>query len=383
MCEIVIESIKSAILVSGLVIVMMMLIESLNIDSHGRFLGKLKESKGWQVIISALLGLTPGCVGGFASVSLYTHGIISFGALIAMMIASSGDEAFVMIAALPGQAWWIFVLLFAIAVAAGFVVNALHKGQQAKVICSNEFEIHHEDRSEHKEGRHYGWKRIVMFVGVAAFITALLTGWLGCTHDHASIQGHETHLCEHHHCTESHIHDACSASCETHSHHHEGKGLSINLLSEEWMYWLFGALSLIVLAVLIFGSDHFVEEHLWQHIIAKHLASIFMWTFGVLLALGVGLSYFNIETWINSNTALMIVLATLVGIIPESGPHLVFVTLYASGLVPLPVLLSSCISQDGHASLPLLAESKKDFFKAKVINCIVALIVGFACMWII
>ena len=88
----------------------------------------------------------------------------------------------------------------------------------------------------------------------------------------------------------------------------------------------------------------------------------------------------DISSWISSNTALMILLAALVGIIPESGPHLVFVTLYASGIVPLPVLLASCISQDGHASLPLLAESKKDFLLAKSVNLIVAIAVGFAAM---
>jgi hypothetical protein len=79
-------------------------------------------------------------------------------------------------------------------------------------------------------------------------------------------------------------------------------------------------------------------------------------------------------------TAVMIVLATLIGLIPESGPHMIFVTLYAGGIVSLPVLLASCISQDGHASIPLLAESKISFVKAKAVNAIVALVVGFGTM---
>ena len=74
----------------------------------------------------------------------------------------------------------------------------------------------------------------------------------------------------------------------------------------------------------------------------------------------------------------MVLLAAAIGFIPESGPHLIFVTLYASGAVPLPVLLASCISQDGHASIPLLAESKKGFIKAKAINFAVALAVGWS-----
>jgi hypothetical protein len=45
-------------------------------------------------------------------------------------------------------------------------------------------------------------------------------------------------------------------------------------------------------------------------------------------------------------------------------------------VVPFPVLLASCISQDGHASIPLLAESKKSFAVAKLINCMIALAAG-------
>ena len=153
--------------------------------------------------------------------------------------------------------------------------------------------------------------------------------------------------------------------------------MQINLLSEDWMNVLFAGLSIIVLFVLIFSSDHFVEGHLWNHIVRKHLPTIFAWTFGVLLVLGLVLQYIDISSWISDNTVLMILLATAIGIIPESGPHLIFVTLYAAGVIPFPVLLASSISQDGHASIPLLAESKKSFLWAKLINCLVALLAGF------
>jgi hypothetical protein len=145
---------------------------------------------------------------------------------------------------------------------------------------------------------------------------------------------------------------------------------------------LFAALSVIVLIVLIFASDHFVEDHLWNHVVKKHLPTIFAWTFGVLLVLGIGLQYVDIDKWISDNTVLMILLATAIGIIPESGPHMIFVTLFAAGVVPLPVLLASSISQDGHASIPLLAESKKSFLWAKLINCAVAIAAGLGAMLI-
>ena len=128
--------------------------------------------------------------------------------------------------------------------------------------------------------------------------------------------------------------------------------------------------------MLFLAGDHFVEEHLWEHIVCHHLPAIFLWTFGTILTIGIIMSYFDITTWISDNTILMILLAAAIGIIPESGPHLVFVSLYAAGVVPLPVLLASCISQDGHASLPLLAQSRGAFLKAKLINVCVAIIAG-------
>lgn len=340
--DMLIDSLKGAILISGLVVVMMMMIELVNINSHGSFSILLRRSKVGQVFLSAILGAVPGCMGGFAAVSLYTHGIFSFGALVAMMIASSGDEAFVMLALIPQKAVWITAILLVIAICVGLLVDLLYHPSDVVAVCEDKFSIHHEDEIRKKETRHFTWKRALMFFGVLLFIVALISGMFE----------HEEHG---------------SGDCEG----------GINLLSEEWMYWLFGILSLAVLAVLLLGKDHFIEEHLWHHIVCKHLHRVFLWTFGVLILLGFGMQYLDIQSWVSDNVVIMILLATLIGIIPESGPHLIFVTLYASGIIPLSVLLASCISQDGHASLPLLAETKKGFVLAKVINCVVALIVGY------
>ena len=300
--------------------------------------------------------------------------MFSFGALVAMMIASSGDEAFIMLAMIPEQALILFAVLFVIAVIVGIIVDRFAKSPAPE--CEEGYKVHegHEESDTHEhKSRHFGWKRISMFVALAVFIAALASGQLG--HDHGS---HEAgaHSHEHH---SGHVHHDCD--CE-HHHEAEGKTFHINLLSEDWMNVLFAGLSIIVLIVLIFASDHFVEEHLWNHIVRKHLPVIFAWTFGVLLVLGIGLQYIDIDRWISDNTVLMILLATAIGIIPESGPHMIFVTLFAAGVVPFPVLLASSISQDGHASIPLLAEDKKGFLWAKLINCAVALAAGFGAMLI-
>ena len=400
MLHILIDILRNAVLITGLVVVMMMMIESLNIESKGMFFKGLRKTRTGQVIIGALLGSIPGCMGGFATVSLYTHRMLSFGALVAMMIASSGDESFIMLAMIPQQALILFAILFVLAIVVGIITDRIYDRKHARSCHKRDheecgvhadcegFEVHNQCEHEHEEkdvpqdhgkGRHYGFKRISMFVGLAIFIAALATGNLG--HDHSSHAGHD-HGTEH----AEHVHadETGDSHCHCHSDHAEQHAeeteASVNLLSEDWMNVLFAGLSIIILFVLLLASDHFVEEHLWKHIIRKHLPTIFAWTFGVLLVMGILLQYMDIDHWISDNTALMILLATLIGIIPESGPHMIFVTLFATGIVPFPVLLASSISQDGHASIPLLAESRKSFIWAKLINCLVALLAGFTAM---
>jgi len=70
--------------------------------------------------------------------------------------------------------------------------------------------------------------------------------------------------------------------------------------------------------------------------------------------------------------------AVLIGIIPESGPHLIFISLFLSGAIPFSVLLANSITQDGHSTLPLLAESKKGFLAVKSINVLIGLLFGVA-----
>jgi len=92
----------------------------------------------------------------------------------------------------------------------------------------------------------------------------------------------------------------------------------------------------------------------------------------------VGLEFLHLEDLVRDNLFSILLLAVLVGVIPESGPHILFITLYATGIIPLSILLASSITQDGHGSLPLLAETRKDFLRMKGVNLLLGLIVGIA-----
>ena len=352
------DVLRNSILITGLVIIMMLMIEYVNIHSHGKWFTKLHQNRFGQVVLGAGLGIIPGCMGGFAAVSMYSHKLLSFGALIAMMIASSGDEAFVMLAMIPKEALLLMCILFAIAILVGWLVDRFSK-PNSKVQhegCEDGYQIHEEDHHDgtHKPEKasfhnmkHASAERIALLLGVILFIVALAFGML------------------------------------EHEHEHEGAiHTQLNIFDEYWINLIFSIVSLFVVWFIATAPEHIIKEHLWEHIIRKHFLSIFLWTFGALLVIQVGLHYFDIETLISNNIPWMILLAVLVGIIPESGPHLLFVTLFATGTVPFSVLLASSISQDGHASLPLLAESKHSFLKAKVVNILVAGFFGYLCYFI-
>jgi hypothetical protein len=66
----------------------------------------------------------------------------------------------------------------------------------------------------------------------------------------------------------------------------------------------------------------------------------------------------------------------LAGTIPESGPHLMFVTLFAQGAISFSVLAASSAVQDGHAMLPLPAESPWEFAGITMVNVLAGLVLG-------
>ena len=318
------DVVLNAYLITSLVMVMMIMIEYVNVASAGRWFGRLQDSPLRQVAAGALLGLIPGCIGGFAAVSLYSHGIISMGALVAAMISSSGDESFVMLAMIPRQALVLFAVLFVLAVVCGLLTDLMFRKHPLRVHCDPGFELHDANKGE--------------FPNIFR---------LFLEHEHVGGEAAEV-----------------------------PSAIPFNFLSERWMNILFAILSIFVVLLVAASSEHFVKEHLWHHVICKHALKTFLWTAGALAVITVVMHYVDIGDWLKDNTYYLLILAALVGMIPESGPHMVFISLFAGGFVPFSVLLTSSMSQDGHTSLPLLASSTRSFLIAKIINALFAILIG-------
>lgn len=346
-----IEILRQTIMITSLVLVMMLIIEYINVISRGHWGENLKQSRFRQIFIAALLGLIPGCVGSFAVVSMYTHQVVGFGALVANMIASSGDESFVMFSLFPEKALLLNIIVFVIALVVGLIVSILFKGNVIRFYEKPHLVIHSAEREEHalsiREAvrglRSISFPRAILIMGLLLFIFGIVTGQF----EHGGF--------------ETHSHTSVQSSGETEFH---------------WEELLFAGISLVAFFLILVVKEHFLEEHIWEHIIKKHFLKIFLWTFGALLVIHLMMNYIDLEQWMKTNVYTLLIIAVLVGVIPESGPNLVFVIFFFNGAIPFSILLANSIVQDGHGALPLLAESKKSFFLMKLINMVVAFLAG-------
>lgn len=325
--------IKHSMMITSFVLMMMLLIEYINVQTKGQWQEKLKNNRFYQYILVVLLGVTPGCLGAFTVVSLYSHNIVTFGALVAVMIATSGDEGFVMFSMFPQDTFLLNIILFFIAIVVGFLVDLIFKNKQL-INFDHELEVHDQHACEC-----FSTKRIYLELKNIIFPRAFLLTLFGVFL----------------------------------------LALFANILGGDVWDWkkitfLLGSLTSLFIITTV--PDHFLKEHLYEHIIKRHLLRIFLWTFAALFIVHSFEHYLDIANWIEQNSFAVLSLATIVGVIPESGPHMIFVTMYAKHLVPFAVLLASSISQDGHGTLPLLAVSRKVFIYVKLINITVAFLIG-------
>ena len=333
--EVIYKMFLQSIMITGFVFIMMLVIEYINVQSKGLWQKHLTGNKWKQYLIAGFLGAIPGCLGAFTVEALFTHRLVSFGALVTTMIATSGDEAFVMFAMFPQKAMLLTIIIFVVGVVAGYLTDKFYKPKGVlKDIATHDLPLHDEPECKCFQREIFLpnlFHPSLYRLSVAIIIISLMLG------------------------------------------------VATGILSREADLWIKITLMLsfsFALFVVVSVPDHFFKDHIWDHIIKVHIPRIFLWVFGILLLMHFLMMYIDVESWISDNMFVVLLIAVLIGIIPESGPHLIFVTLFASGTIPFSILLAGSVSQDGHGMLPMLAESKKGFVTVKVVNMIFAFIVG-------
>ena len=86
----------------------------------------LKKTKKFHVPISAFLGALPGCGGAIIIVTQFIQGRIGFGSLVAVLTATMGDAAFLILAIEPSTGLLIFIIGAFVGTISGYIVDAIH-----------------------------------------------------------------------------------------------------------------------------------------------------------------------------------------------------------------------------------------------------------------
>lgn len=384
---------QQTLIITAFVLGMMMIIEFINVRTRGLWSKKLQASPWIQILVCAIMGIIPGCLGTYTAVSLYVHRVVNFPALMAALIATTGDESFFMFSLFPRKALIITAILFILSIITGFVLQTIMKNKFVGLKKETSFPLHD---NEHECGHtHHHIKsnlknitfvRALLITGCVSIILLIIGGFIDGSHQLSLLMGGQNEETviesfeEHNYFKEKTatvIHD--DYHHDTHSHQENGKTHHHDHGGEaDWIRYTLLVMFSIILIIVIVAKEHFLEEHLWEHVIKVHLPKIFLWTFGVIAVLTILNQYINIQEVVSSNTILVLTIALLVGIIPQSGPHLLFVLLFAQGSIPVSILLANSIVQDGHGTLPLLAESRKAFFLSKGVSIIIGALIGIA-----
>ncbi len=268
------HALRESLEITLLVFIMLVLMDLIYVFTRGKIGSFLDVHPNTQYVVSAFLGAIPGCEGAFLAVSLYAHGMISIGALLAAFVASSGDEAVVMLSLFPGTALRLFGLLALLGTFGGWLFDQVY--------------ARFAPRSQH-------YCQTIMF--------------------------------------------------------HPTEKLSLR---------------------------HYFGKHLWHHLVREHMLKIFVWTLVAVFLIDWLQPSTNLNLLIQKNPYSALVTAAFFGLIPHSGPHLIFVTLFARGSIPFSILLANSIVQNGHALLPLLSVSIRDSLVLKLSALVLGLIVGSA-----
>lgn len=330
--------ILDSLMITGFVAGMMLLIEYLNVRTSGNWSRWLARGGIRQHLLAALLGAIPGCLGAFTAVALYSHGVVSFGAVVAAMVAASGDEAFVMLALIPRTAVALWGVLFALGVCAGFAVDFIARKRVVAWPRCEALVIHPEE----KFGR--------------LSLAEVVARWKDCSAARGILS------------TTLALFAAAVASGQ------------VGPPAWNWVRVSLLTVSAAALFVVATVPEHFLDEHLWRHVARKHAPRIFLWTFAALALSGPLERFLKLGGSGQQSHWLLLLMACAIGLVPESGPHLIFVTLYAQHAIPFSVLLASSIVQDGHGMLPLLAHSRRAFVAVKAVNFCFGLAAGGAAM---
>ena len=378
--EIIVISMRDSFLaVTVFVAVMVFLFSWLQYATSGRFVEYIRERKKLQPVIGALMGLTPGCGGAIVMMPMYACGYVTYGTVIATLIATLGDSAFVLIGAAVTDSSFIapliavHVISFIVGVTWGYLVDICGitplkpLGRFGPTFVQDEPENQPKVESplddlsrEIPEGLGYSilhkgyvvWWAVTL---IGLVFAILLLVWSGQDADY---------------------------SLE----------LEYNPLTMDGFITWIGLLGATLSIVLYIAQKNWFADdteatigdklHSMRETMVHAASETAFVTFWVMIAYLVfefmllfsGLSEQDMAQYGDGLIAVMV--AAIIGLIPGCGPQIIAITAYTKDIISFPALAANAISQDGDALFPLLVRHKTASLWATIHTTIPAILAG-------
>ena len=299
----------------------------------------LTKTEKIHVPLAALLGAIPGCGGAIIVVTQYIQGRISFGSLVAVLTATMGDAAFLILAMEPSTGLIIFGLGIIVGSISGILVDLLH-GKSFMQQKSN-IKIEYEKiKKTFVSNFNIFW--------ISIFIPGLIIGIL--TAFQVEFQSD----------TYNSIFVLIASS---------GAILSIFM-------W-----SLNPLSDFQCSTD---KSRGYLSRVVDTTNFVTTWVISGFLIFEIFMYFTNIDLKIFFDLWLPLVplVAILFGFLPGCGPQVVVATFYLNGYIPLSAEIGNAISNDGDALFPAIALAPKAAILATLYSAIPAIIVAYSYFYI-
>ena len=298
----------------------------------------LEKTKNFHVPIASFLGAIPGCGGAIIVVTQYIQGRISFGALVAVLTATMGDAAFLILAMEPSTGLLIFVLGIFVGTISGYVVDLIHG--RSFMMTNSEIELEFEKLKETFVSK---FNIFWLMLFVPGFIIGILLAF------QIDVDNF------------------------------------LNLPSNVSIVILLGS-SGAILSIFMWSlnplSDFQCSTDKSRGFLSRVIDTtnfVSTWVISGFLVFEIFIYFTNIDLKLFFDLWLPFVplIAILFGFLPGCGPQIVVATFYLNGYIPLSAELGNAISNDGDALFPAIALAPKAAILATIYSAFPAIIVAY------
>tara|TARA_B110000114_G_scaffold177283_1_gene208890 strand:- start:3250 stop:4413 length:1164 start_codon:yes stop_codon:yes gene_type:complete len=303
----------------------------------------LAKSKNIHVPIAALLGALPGCGGAIIVVTQYIQGRISFGSLVAVLTATMGDAAFLLLASEPLTGLFIFALGGTVGIITGYIVDAIHSVDYLQNESKIDFEFEPIEKTFVSKFNLF-W----CLIFAPGFILGLFVAFQFDIDLYLNLP----------------------------------KDLSIVAIVGS-----VGAFLSIFMWSLNPLSDFQCSTDRTRNYVSRVVDTtnfVSTWVICGFLAFEVFMFFTSIDLKDLFSAWLLFVplIAILFGFLPGCGPQIVVTTFYLNGYIPLSAEMGNAISNDGDALFPAIALAPKAAIIATLYSAIPAIIVAYGYMYL-